>query len=277
MNVRLRYVFFTGLVMSAIMSCQNETTGDINNGKLVIKVTDAPFPIELIENASVLITRVEIRSTVDTTGYPYMTLLEDSTEINLMELRNGATADLLDYELPVGTYDLIRLYVENASLKLKDGETYTVKVPSGKQTGIKIFLNPGVRIQGGLTEELLLDFSLDKSFVLKGNMLTPAGIKGFNFKPVIRVTNNSTTGTIEGTVKDTSLLELANASVWIEQDSIVANAFTDSTGFYSMIGIPSGFYDILSTKEDYDTMRYENIEIVAGNKMIQDFVLTPLE
>ena len=44
-----------------------------------------------------------------------------------------------------------------------------------------------------------------------------------------------------------------------------------------MIGIPSGFYDILSTKEDYDTMRYENIEIVTGNKMIQDFVLTPLE
>jgi hypothetical protein len=44
-------------------------------------------------------------------------------------------------EIPTGTYDLVRLYVDEAGLKLKDSEEiHRVKVPSGSQTGIKIFL-----------------------------------------------------------------------------------------------------------------------------------------
>ncbi len=267
---------FAGFLMIATMGCQkDEITGD-TTGKLIIKVTDAPFPIDTIESAVVTITKVEVRNQEDTAGYPFLTLMEDSIEFNLLELRNGVTAELVDHELPVGTYDLVRLYVDKASLKIKEGDTYHVKVPSGQQTGIKIFIDPPFRIEGGLVTELLLDFSLEKSFVLKGNMNTPAGINGFNFKPVIRAVNNTTAGVLAGTVSDTAMMALKSASVWIEKDSVIATAFTDSTGFYSILGIPEGFYSVYASKENYDTVMVEDLEIVAGNQTTQDFVLTPL-
>ena len=75
-------------------------------------------------------------------GNPFIVVSEEPMEFNLLELRNGLTEKLLDIEIPVGTYDLIRLYVDNAGLKLKEGQEFNVKVPSGSQTGIKIFINP---------------------------------------------------------------------------------------------------------------------------------------
>jgi hypothetical protein len=279
--------YFVGAAIMLLAACQelikDDPSGPSNDpsdqamGNLVIRLTDAPFPVELIEKAEVIITKVEIRHENDTGGYPFMTLLEDTLTFDLLELRNGVTAELLDTALPTGTYDLVRLYVHEASLTIKDMDTYHMKVPSGAQTGIKIFIDPAVRIKGGLTAELLLDFCLEKSFVMKGNMNSPAGIKGFNFKPVIRAVNQSTAGSIEGIVMDTSMLELPNASVWIEQDSVIANTVSDSAGFYALIGIPEGYYSIYATKENYDTVSFENVEIVAGNKSIQDFTLTPQE
>jgi hypothetical protein len=167
------------------------------------------------------------------------------------------------------------LYVDQAGIKVKDGETYNLKVPSGAQTGIKVFISPYLKVEGGLTSELLLDFNLEKSFVLKGNMDTPAGIKGFNFKPVIRAVNISTAGRIEGIVTDTSNVQLENAHVWIEQDSVVASAFTDSLGYYAIIGIPAGIYSLYATGESFDTVAYHGIEVVAANLTIQNFILTP--
>jgi hypothetical protein len=264
-----------GVLILGLTGCQKDNNNSRTSGRLIINVTDDPFPIELIEEASVTITKVEIRIAGETEGYPFLTLFEDTIEFNLLELRNGVMAELLDLEVPVGKYNLVRLYVDEASIRIKGWDSYTLKVPSGAQTGIKIFINPDLGVKGGLTTELLLDFNLDRSFVLKGNMNTPAGINGFNFKPVIRAVNNSMAGRIEGTVTDTAFVELSNASVWLEQDSIIATAFTDTLGFYAMIGIPAGFYSIYATLENYDTVVYHDVEIVEANRTIQDFVLTP--
>ncbi|MDX2415029.1 MAG: carboxypeptidase-like regulatory domain-containing protein, partial [Bacteroidales bacterium] len=136
-------------------------------------------------------------------------------------------------------------------------------------------IDPDLRIVGGLTTELLLDFNLDKSFVLKGNINTPAGIKGFNFKPVIRAVNNSTAGLVQGIVKNTASAVLPNAQVWIAADTTISTAYTDSAGFYALPGIPEGFYSMYATKENYDTVMIGDVEIVAANLTIKDFELTP--
>jgi hypothetical protein len=275
-KISVLFTIILGVIIIVLGGCQKNEYNDYL-GKLVIHLTDAPFPIEYIEEAKVIITKVEIRREDENNGYPFLTLMEDTVEFNLLELRNGVTAKLLEMDIPADRYNLLRLYVHQAGLKVKEMETYDMKVPSGSQTGIKIFIDPALEVIGGLTSELLLDFNLENSFVLKGNMHTPAGIKGFNFKPVIRAVNNTTAGRIEGTVTDTALVELENASVWIEQDSVIATAITDSLGFYALIGIPAGIYSIYASKEDYDTAYYDNVEIVAGNMTIQDFVLTPKE
>lgn len=264
-----------GLFILFSTGCQ-----DLDNdqpGNIVVKITDAPFPIDMIGEATVRITKVEIRTENADDGYPFITLLEDTLEFNLLELRNGVTADLVDMDIPAGSYNLIRLYVDKASISVIDHETYEVKVPSGAQTGIKIFMEPALRVAGGLTSEVLLDFNVDKSFVLKGNVNTPAGIKGFNFKPVIRAVNNTTAGVIEGVVTYADTVLLPDVSVWIEQDTVITTAYTDTTGFYAMPGIPVGFYTVSAVKEGFDTVSYADVEVVEGNLTVQNFVLDSTE
>lgn len=274
--------FFSGLILGLLIlfstGCQDVESE--KTGTLVIKLTDAPFPIDMIDAASVNIVKVEIRKEGDgvADGNPYIILTEEAREFNLLDLRNGITTDLIEMEVPAGSYDLIRLYVDQASLSVKDiSEPYTLKVPSGAQTGIKIFIKPGLNVEGGLTSEVLLDFNIDKSFILQGNMDTPAGIKGFNFKPVIRAVNRSTAGSVEGLVIDANLLAMENVSVWIGQDTVLTSAFTDVDGYYSMLGIPAGLYNVSAATEGFDTVTFENVQIVEGNLTIQNFQLSPEE
>lgn len=248
-----------------------------------ISITDDPFPIEYVEEANVRITKIEIREKDDhdgygqeeDNGYPFMVVLEDTLYYDLLKLRNGATADILSLDIPVGSYDLLRVYVDEASIVVKDHGTFDMKVPSGEQTGIKIFIEPALEIQSGLTSDLLLDFNLEKSFVLKGNMNSPAGIRGFNFKPVIRAVNESFAGTVKGTVTDTASVALKDASVWIMADTTVSTAYTDTTGYYALPGIPAGTYSLYATKDNYDTVMYSDVEVKAANYTEKDFELTP--
>lgn len=281
----IKVIGVLGLAVLIMVSCQkNDRNLDDNFGTLRISITDDPFPIEYIEEANVVITKVEIREKDDhdgygneeDNGYPFITLLEDTLEFNLLELRNGVTAELLEMDVQPGEYDLLRLYVHEASIVIKDHSSFDMKVPSGAQTGIKIFIEPSIMVEGGLTADLLLDFNLEKSFVLKGNMHTPAGINGFNFKPVIRAVNNSTAGTLKGYVTDTVSVALKDASVWIEvADTVYASALSDTTGFYAIPGIPGGTYPLYATKEGYDTVMYEDVVVRAANYTIKDFTLTP--
>lgn len=271
MKKQLTLLIVAALIL-VISGCKKNNDGF---GTLKLSITDDPFPVEYIDSAKVTISKVEIRNTDENDGYPFIAVFEGEKELNLLELRNGVMAELVEIEVPVGTYDLVRLYVDNASISVKDFSTFELKVPSGAQTGIKIFIDPGLRIEGGLTTELLLDFNLDKSFVLRGNTATPAGINGIIFKPVIRAVNNSYAGTVKGFVRDTASVVIPNAQVWIEKDTTIATAYSDSTGYYAIPGIPEGFYSLFSTKENYDTVKFENLEVVAANFTSKDFELTP--
>ncbi len=283
--MKTRGLIFSALALATVIffaGCEDFSGINYDNdkpGTLTVKVTDAPFPIDLVEEANVTITKVEIRSERDTTerdttGYPFITLFEGSKKFNLMELRNGITEELVNMEVPAGEYDLIRLYVDSASIKVKDQGTFDVKVPSGQQTGIKLFVEPALRVAGGLTAEVLLDFNLEKSFVLQGNMNTPAGIKGFIFKPVIRAVNNTEAGVVEGFVMNEDSVYVENASVWIEMEEDTVTSFTDSLGYYALTGLPAGSYTMWAAMEGYDTTSVSDVAIIEGNLTTQDFMLT---
>ena len=249
-------------------------------GKLVVKVTDDPFNINFVESAMITITKIEVRKAGDNDEKGFLVLSEDTVTFDLLTLRNGITEEIVNLDIPQGNYDLVRLYVDQASLKIKDQtNAYTVKVPSGKQTGIKIFIKPSISVSSGLTSELLLDFDLSKSFVMRGNMSHAAGVNGFIFKPVIKACNNSTAGRIEGLVSDTAAKAfIENAKVWLKLDTIMATAFTDAAGYYAFIGVPAGTYTVVANKEDvtedYDTVSYSGVTVVPANRTIRDFILT---
>ncbi len=264
----------TAVVLGLIVGCGDNSVTDGDVGTLVVRLTDAPFPIDLVDEANVTINKIELRESADGDD-PFLTLIEDvELPFNLLDLQNDVTGDLVQIEIPVGSYNLVRLYVSEANVILKDGTNFDLTVPSGAQTGIKIFIEPAIEVVGGLTSELLLDFDVSKSFVVQGDPNTPAGINGFIFKPVIRGVNMSTAGRITGTVVDTTSTALENAAVWVEQDSVVSMTFTDTNGYYALIGVTAGNYSIYTTKADYDTVSTSGLIVVAGNETQQDFELT---
>jgi hypothetical protein len=245
------------------------------SGRLKVSITDAQFKINYIESATVTISKIEIRKAGGNNDSTYLTLSAAPVTTDLLGLRNGIVKVLTDLQIPKGKYDLIRLYIEEADLKIKNNPVpFTVKIPSGQQTGIKIFLNPVLEVEGGLTSELLLDFDLSRSFILRGNLDKAESINGFIFKPVIRATNLSNSGRLEGYVVDSLQHKISNTMVWIARDSLITTTFTDTLGFYAILGIPSGIYTAGAAKDGFDTVKFDDVLIYSANKTIRNFFLS---
>jgi hypothetical protein len=258
-------------------------------GRLTVRLTDAPFPYDLVAEANVTVFKVEARKVSgegmhddgakednDGEGNPFITLMEEEIAVNLLTLVNGVTQELADLEVPAGSYDLVRIYVKGVSLVLKSGQTFDFKVPSGAQTGIKVFIDPSLEVVGGLSADLLLDFDLSKSFVARGNIDGP-GFNGFLFKPVIRASNTSTAGTLSGftgtLVEEVeTALEGTQVSV-IAADTLYASAFSDADGKYAIMGIQAGTYRAVAEKEGFFSSDTVTVQIVPANKTVQDFLL----
>jgi uncharacterized repeat protein (TIGR02059 family) len=279
----MKKLLFTIFAAALLMSGCNKSENPITNGgagRLIVKITDDPFNISYVESATVTITKIEVRKSGANDGDPFIVLSENPVTIDLFQLRNGITDELVNLEVPIGDYDLIRLYISESGLKLKEhAEQFTMKVPSGEQTGIKVFISPEIHVEGGISAELLLDFDLSKSFVMRGNMEHSAGVNGFIFKPVIRATNKSTSGRIEGVVTDNSPEKVAieNATVSLQQESgDPFTTYTDESGHYAFIGVPAGTYSVSAEKENYITENAEGIVVFPGNKVIRDFTLTAI-
>jgi hypothetical protein len=122
---------------------------------------------------------------------------------------------------------------------------------------------------------MLLDFDLSNSFVVQGNMHSPAGIKGFIFKPVIRAANNVTAGRLEGTVKDAEGVALKDVAIDIRQgDEIVSSAISDDNGNFALLGLPCGTYSLTASKAGFKTLEMEEIIITKGNRKTLNLELT---
>lgn len=251
-------------------------------GRLVIKLTDAPFPVNLVDKTMVTIDKIEIRSKVSVETADgetenetlYTVLFEGEKVINLLDLQNGVTEELLSLDIDAGSYDLIRLHVTSSEIILKDGTSFDLKIPSGSSSGLKIKISPELVVESGDESEVLLDFDVSKSFVVQGNMNTPAGIKGFLFKPVIRAMHQNISGVIEGTVFENETTPVAEAHVQIiVADTVFSSAITDATGSYALIGLPAGNYKMVCEKESYTSVLVDLVTVKVKETTVQDFLL----
>ena len=187
--MRLRLPFFAlPLVIFCLLTgsigCDSAGSGaDGETGRLRLFLTDAPFPFELVDSTNVILTRVELVPKAD--SLERIVLSDDTLMFNLLDLQGGITAAVADTMLPVGSYSQLRLFVHDARIVLVDESEFDLAIPSGAQSGLKILLNDLPIAPDSLTE-LTLDFDVAESFVVQGNPDTPAGIKGFTFKPVIK-------------------------------------------------------------------------------------------
>ena len=187
----------------ALAGCGGSSDGE---GILTLKITDSP--VDEASEVVVVFTGVELKpadgevisfDVCDEGQDPAVD--ECRKSINLLDLQNGATDDLLTNQaLPAGQYNWIRLNVlaerdtlDGSYIKLKNGEEFGLFIPSGAQSGLKL-VRPFIVSQQGNTD-LVIDFDLRKS------VIAPPGLApNYILKPALRLVDNLLTGTVEGQV-----------------------------------------------------------------------------
>jgi len=274
---------FAGILLLTT-ACNQLSKSDVatGNGTVVMKLTDAPFPVSMVDKAMVTIDKIEIRSAGTTTSAgaetdnesQYTVVSEKVQEFNLLDLQNGITADLLEMEIGPGSYDLIRMHVTASKVILKDGTAFDMKIPSGMQSGLKIKLNPKLVVESGVVNEVLIDFDVSKSFMVMGNSKTKNGIKGFMFKPVLRAMCEIHSGSIWGKVSENETTPISEAHVQIlRADTVFSSALTNEKGNYMLIGIPAGTYQVICEKDGYTSVTADQVIVKVQEKATQDFTL----
>ena len=175
-------------------------------GRLVVQLTDAPFPFDSVKSVEVFVVRIDgkaaasdsadaAKNTADAEKESggWTTLAEPKAKIDLLALRDGKTTTLGQKAIPAGSYKGFRLIIDPAqsSVTLKSGTVLTatsdpgIKFPSADKSGIKVDLDRDVRVGKDSTSALVIDFDVAQSFVMRG----PAMKNGLLFKPVIKGTS----------------------------------------------------------------------------------------
>lgn len=173
-------------------SCSEEGVGLKDPSYVKVQLTDAPASV--IGAAEVWISRIYLVPATDSGAF--VVLFEDRASprhYDLLDLRNGLTADLTDpVAVESGVYVQLRLVVDSARVTLAEGYTFrdgstsrSLKVPSGSENGIKVQLAEPIDAAAGQLVAILVDFDVDKNFVVQGNPGTPAGIQGILFTPTL--------------------------------------------------------------------------------------------
>jgi hypothetical protein len=191
---------FAALIMAAsiatVQGCGKDTTSH-GSGSLQLLLTDAPS--DYIAEAHIWVSRVYLQGG-SADDAPRTWLLDDPDnprQFDLVQLRDGITDELTSVVVvPAGEYNQLRIIVDSARITLLEdmefnggGSTRPLTIPSGAQSGIKVALNSAVEVEEGGVHVLVVDFDIDQNFVIQGNPLTPAGITGILFTPVLREKN----------------------------------------------------------------------------------------
>ncbi len=275
------------------------------SARLQVLLTDAPA--DYLDSALVDIGAVELLG-----GEERIVLSEDGTdgEVDLLALRDQVTMLLADAEIPAGSYGELRLIVESARVVLAEGYTFDgtdergapLKVPSGAQTGIKLKLRAetmtpddaeaagddasGIEISGDMT--LVVDFDVNRSFVVQGNPETPAGIKGMLFTPTLRVVVRDIAGSLSGTVTGPEGVAVEGIVVTAESlapegsgeefQSESGTATTDADGAYTIGFLSPGTYRVtLEVPEGFTSDPGSRDVVVGESESVEgvDFALIP--
>jgi hypothetical protein len=249
------------------VAVETEDPGTVQEGPATLRILLTDAAADYIAEANVDIGRVELLPAGDG---PAIVLSENGTDgfVNLLELQNSATMQIAEAEIEPGAYHQLRLIVESANVRLIDDYTFRdgsqqqeLRVPSGAQTGIKLLLRneEGGDLELGSGESVIvLDFDVNRSFVIQGNPRTPAGIRSMSFKPTIKVTGMDVAASISGvvTVAEGLAPELAGGRTVIAEptdggdltefgyQSAAGTAVTGEDGSYTIFFLVPGEYEV---------------------------------
>ncbi len=224
-------MLLTGLLLLTLASC-DVSDSDKGNGTLNVKMHDRPV---LYDSVNVEIQQVQVN-----VGDGWKPVMDTTLRVNLLDLVNGTFAELGAVELEAGEYEQIRLILGGNNSVTVDGQSYSLKVPSAQQSGLK--LNVDFTIESGTTTELLLDFDAQQSVHKRGANQT------YIMRPVIHANVRTLTGDIEGSVSP------ASSRPWIlamsGTDTVSTTLADSASGDFELVGLKTGTYDVVFQPTD---------------------------
>lgn len=288
---------------AALTACSDAGGTAAGRGSLRVALTDAPFPFAEVARADIYVVRIDGKQEdtddaeadrgtgedrrageEDRSGDGWVTLATPNAAVNLLDLQNGKVLNLGQQTLPTGEYKGFRLVIDasRSSVTLKDGSTPAIKWPSAARSGIKVKLERPIALTEGGTQ-MVVDFDLGRSFVLRGNSLRNDGLL---FKPVIRATAADVTGGVAGTVHAGTATGPAVVGATVElykqladtlvAGSAVATAATDAAGQYKVAFVLPATYGMRVVAPAGSANKnavVPAVTVATGTTVTQDVVL----
>ncbi|MCF6222437.1 MAG: DUF4382 domain-containing protein [Flavobacteriaceae bacterium] len=298
-------IILAGLFTVSCVDDNNNFNGD--HGRFSIEITDAPMNYSQVMEVNITIEKIEMHRVNANKKDEYVTLSDKPFTTNMMNLINGVTETLAQSDIPVGDYDMIKLYMSSTNLKLKNGSTFNNDMDYNDHNGsnnwggmmqggmmrnddsgsIDIPMDPYFTVENGMMETFLLDIDITQSFNLEGvnyqdhesgGMMMH--ISGYSFTPMMRFVQMSEAGTVQGTVQNGNT-GLADATVYLMQNGkVYTTTHTNQNGEYKFIGIPEGSYTVIVELEGYRQMDVEwdnNVQMSPGQVNTVNCSLTPTD
>ncbi len=235
------------LFVGLFIGCDTDSTQPGTTGTLRLYIADAPGEFE---NVNIEITRVDVHRPGPNGWVP---INDETRTFDLLEYSNGAMALLGEQELQAGKYTQIRLMLGDGNNVVVNGDTFSLYVPSGYQTGLKLVRQ--FDIEPDYTYELLIDFDVHRSIHMADGQ--------YMLKPTVRVEPLALTGSIQGYVSPADANAVVSA-IDAEPDTVVTSAYPDETGFFKLIALPSGNYNIAVEAENFENALLEGVTVEAG-------------
>lgn len=311
-SLRFRFasVLLTAVAVGPFVAgCSDDDDDDVagppvQQGNLEVFIADAPPEFDQLEAVNMTITRIEAVSAVGTgaTSGTVVPLFVGSRQVDLLPLRGGQRELIADGNVPVGTYETIRVFFNEASVDYDVGgttETFsttngnldlagvdTTTVPGTAILEVDL-PNGGIQVDQGETEQVLIDIDLEESLDLQPDATDPTEM---TFSPTGRVralADDTTGGSIQGVVRSNAGTggntgddtPVANAKVSLFADGTttdpIAVTRTDAQGAYVIEGVEAGDYDLL-VEDDGFTGQTIDTTITAGQQTTEDVLLVPV-
>jgi hypothetical protein len=276
-------VMLTELVAGS--GCYRDTLGPTTDlAPATVLLTDSPFPFSLVDRVEVYVSQIAASMTADTLPelQRWMIIAEPRRRFDLLTLQQGVVTVAGQGELPVGTYQGMRMTVngDSSSVVLHDGRTARVRWPVAGSFNVPAVVEQPFGIaDGGGT--VVIDFDVGRSLVYNVDPLFD-----FVFVPALRAVRADSTGWLSGKVLgdadgDGVPQPIADAIVTVYRGNalatpvswlVVATGRTDADGDYTIAYLPPGAYIVQletpwSTRLAAITMPDVLIGVGAGSRL----------
>ena len=190
--------------LAALAACGGGGGGGIApSSTLNVSLADSLTSLAGVQSVFITITGVEVQPT---NGSAMTFSLQSPLTVDLLTLQKGNVASLVNgAAVPAGSYDWIRLMLDTSAGKdyvllcpagssppCASPTNIALTIPSGAETGLKIVRGFTMPMGGAI--HLVVDFNVNGSIVPIPNS------GSWHMKPVLRVVQTDTVGSIAGTI-----------------------------------------------------------------------------